>query len=119
MLHKLDAHDDNENKVLILPRIPMRYGGKQFQFGLTGNQFLLKVTFALIMDSAQAQGQSAAKCGILLPKSVWTHGQMYVAFSRCGNPNNICVWAEQEQFAERGYCSDKKYVKNVVFHQII
>ena len=94
VLHKLKAQDDDKNKVLILPRIPMRYGGKQFQFGLTRLQFPLKVAFALTIN--RAQGQSAAKCGILLPKSVWTHGQIYVSFSRCGNPNNICIWAEQE-----------------------
>ncbi|EJK47744.1 hypothetical protein THAOC_33518, partial [Thalassiosira oceanica] len=41
-------------------------------------------------------GQSVDKCGILLPKNVWTHGQIYVAFSRCGNPNNVFVWANQE-----------------------
>ena len=91
------------------PKIPMRYGGKQFQYGLTRLQFPLKMAFALTMNLAQ--GQSATKCGILLPKSVWTQGQIYVAFSRCGNPNNNCVWAEQEQFTEKGYSSDKKYVK--------
>ena len=95
----------------------MRYGGKQFQFGLTRLQFPLKVAFSLTIN--RAQGQSAEKCGILLPKSVWTHEQIYVSFSRYGNPNNICIWTEQEQFTERGYCSDKKYVKNVVFRQII
>ena len=89
-----------------------------FSLGVcTRLQFPLKVAFTLTMN--RAQGQSAAKCGILLPTSVWTHGQIYVAFSRCGNPNNICVWAEREQFTDRGYCSDKKYVKNAVFRQII
>ena len=115
MLHKLNAQDDDKNKILILPRISIRYGGKQFQFGLTRLEFPLKVAFALTMN--RAQGQPATKLGMLLPKSV--HGQIYVAFSRCGNPNNICAWAEEEQSTERGYCSDKKYVKNVVFRQII
>ena len=59
------------------------------------------------------------KYGILLPKDVWTHGQIYVAFSRCGNPNNIYVWAEQQQFHDLDLPQDKKFVKNVVYTEVI
>ena len=31
VLHKLDAKDDDKNKVLILPRIPLRYRGTIFR----------------------------------------------------------------------------------------
>ena len=58
-------------------------------------------------------------CGILLPKDVWTHGQIYVAFSRCGNPNNIYVWAEQSQFETYSLSKQKTYVKNVVYDEVI
>ena len=59
------------------------------------------------------------KCGILLPKDVWTHGQIYVAFSRCGNPNNIYVWAEQSQFETYNLSKQKTYDKNVVYDEVI
>ena len=95
----------------------MRYGGRSFKFGITRLQFPLKVAFALTIN--RAQGQSAVKCGILLPKNVWTHGQIYVAFSRCGNPNNIYVWAEQSQFKDDNLEKGKYYVKNVVYHEVI
>ena len=95
VLHKLNAKQDDQNKVLILPRIPMRYGGRSFKFGITRLQFPLKFAFALTIN--RAQGQSAVKCGILLPKNVWTHGQIYVVFSRCENPNNMYFVAEQAQ----------------------
>ena len=117
VLHKLDAHDDDKNKVLILPRIPTRYGGKSFPFELTRLQFPIKIAFALTIN--RAQGQSVQKCGILLPKNVWTHGQIYVAFSRSGNPNNVYVWAEQSQFKEHSLDPERKYVKNVVYRQVI
>ena len=117
VLHKLDAWDDDKNKVLILPRIPMKYGGQTFPFELTRLQFPLKVAFALTIN--RAQGQSAKKGGILLPKNVWTHGQIYVAFSQCGNPRNIHVWAEQSQFGEYNLDPWKKYIKNVVFKEVI
>ena len=59
------------------------------------------------------------KCGILLPKDVWTHGQIYVAFSRCGNPNNIYVWGEQSQFESYNLSKQKTYVKNVFYNEVI
>ena len=117
VLHKLDAKEDDKNKVLILPRIPLRYGGQSFPFELTRLQFPIKIAFALTIN--RAQGQSVTTCGILLPKNVWTHGQIYVAFSRCGNPNNIYVWAEQSQFKDYKLDPGKKYVKNVVYHEVI
>ena len=87
VLEKLNAKKDDKNKMLILPRIPLKYGGMKFPFELSRLQFPVKVAYALTIN--RAQGQSASKCGILLPKNVWTHGQIYVAFSRSGNPSNV------------------------------
>jgi hypothetical protein len=118
VLDKLDAKEDDKSKQLILPRIPLRYGGQSFPFELCRLQFPIKIAFALTIN--KAQGQSAGKCGILLPKDVWTHGQIYVAFSRSGNPNNVFVWAEQSQFTkEYDLPPGKKYVKNVVYREVI
>jgi hypothetical protein len=118
VLHKLDYKEGDKNKVLILPRIPLRYGGQSFPFELTRLQFPIKIAFALTIN--RAQGQSVTTCGILLPKNVWTHGQIYVAFSRCGNPNNLYVWAEQSQFKDYEKLDPKKtYVKNVVYQEVI
>ena len=66
ILHKLDAKGDDKNNALILPQIPCHYGGRNFPFELTRLQFPLKIAFALTIN--RAQGQSAQKCGILLPK---------------------------------------------------
>lgn len=92
LLEKLNHNKGDKNTNLLLPRIPMKYGGKQFLFELTRLQFPIKIAFALTIN--RSQGQSVSKCGILLLKNVWTHCQMYVTFSRCGNPKNIYVWAE-------------------------
>ena len=48
-------------------------------------------------------------------KNVWTHGQIYVAFSRFGNPNNLYVWAEQSQFEDYKLVRGEKYVKHIVY----
>ena len=67
----------------------------------------------------RAQGQSAEKCGISLTKHVWAHGQIYVAFSRCGNPNNVYVWEEQSLFEKYDLDPTKKYVANVVYLEVL
>ena len=98
-MHKLNAQDGDKNKILL--RIPMKYGGKQSQFRLTRLQFPFTVAFLFTMK--RALGQSATKCGILLPESVWIHEQIYIALLPiCRNPNKFCIWAEEEQFTERG-----------------
>ena len=74
-------------------------------------QFPIKIAYCRTIN--RAQGQSASKCGILLLKDVWTHGQIYVVFSRCGNPNNIYVWAEKSQFETYNLSKQKTCVKNV------
>ena len=79
VLHKLEAGPDDKDKVLILPRIPLRYNGVDLPFEICRLQFPVKLAFALTIN--RSQGQSVSKCGILLPKNVWTHGQIYVAFS--------------------------------------
>ena len=118
VLEKLHAEEGDKNKVLILPRIPMKHAmSDKFAFELTRLQFPIKIAFALTMN--RAQGQSAEKCGILLPKHVWAHGQIYVAFSRCGNPNNVHVWAEQSLFEKHDLDPAKKYVANVVYSEVL
>jgi len=117
VLQKLNANKDDKDAILILPRIPLRYGGHAFPFELTRLQFPIKIAFALTIN--RAQGQSVTICGILLPKNVWTHGQIYVAFSRTGNPNNIYVWAEQSQFEDYKLDPSKTYMKNIVYREVI
>ena len=53
---------------------------------------------AYYMTFNRAQGQSVEKCGLLLPQSLFTHGQLYVGLSRCRDPKNVFVCANQEDF---------------------
>jgi len=115
-LEKLDANG-NEDDILQLPRISMRYDPDDQPLTMTRLQFPIKPAFAVTFH--RSQGQSVEKCGILLPRDVWTHGQIYVAFSRCGNPRNVCVWAEQDQFKDMGLDSTCKYMKNVVWTEVL
>ena len=41
------------------------------------------------MTINKSQGQTFRRTGLLLPESCFAHGQLYVAFSRCGYPTNV------------------------------
>ena len=117
LLEKLNPKVGDTNITLLLPRIPMNHKSKHFPYTVSWLQFPIKIAYCLTIN--RTQWQSASKYGILLPNDVWTHGQIYVAFSRCGNPNNIYVWAEQSQFDAYNSSEDKKNVKNIVYEDII
>ena len=68
-------------------------------------------------DIQQSARPIIEKCGILLPTSVWTHGQLYVALSRCSNKRNLKIYANQDEFIHLqlppGY-----YTRNVVYAEL-
>ena len=122
-MEKLKCDEDDENKILILPRIPTSSTQTNFPFALKRIQFPIKLAYAVTFNRAQSQTVTGL-CGILLPKNVWTHGQIYVAFSRCGNPRNMSVWADQDVFKDNPRVKAKikrgcTYVSNVVYKDVL
>lgn len=133
--------------------------GTKLPFLLKRLQFPIKPAFALTVNRSQSQ-TFAGKCGIILPRSIWTHGectgrsccchppdaftvnnelfnttiyrsntvifhpgQLYVSFSRCGNPDDIFVWVDQSDFHDmkQGGELDKEktYTHNIVYQEVI
>jgi hypothetical protein len=58
-------------------------------FTLRRRQFPLRLAFAMTIN--KAQGQTLQTVGVYLPKPVFCHGQLYVAFSRCGSQRGVRV----------------------------
>jgi ATP-dependent DNA helicase PIF1 len=72
---------------VFIPRIPMIPTDMRFQFKRL--QFPFRVAFAIAIN--KAQGQSFEVCGLDLHMDCFSHGHLYVAYSRVGKPNNLYI----------------------------
>lgn len=58
-------------------------------------QFPIKLAYAMTIN--KSQGQSMSCVGLNLEDPCFSHGQLYVACSRVGNPNNLYVFAPENK----------------------
>ena len=84
--------------LLLIPHVIHLTKNDEFPFIMKHVQFPVKLAY--VMTFQRAQGQSLDKCGILLNRSVWTHGQLYVAMSGCGAMSWVKIYANQAEFEE-------------------
>ena len=70
----------------IIPRVTLYPSNNPYVFKFGRRQFPLR--HAYVMTINKSQGQTFSRTGLLLPESVFAHGQLYVAFSQCGYPPN-------------------------------
>jgi len=80
---------------LLIPRIPLSPTDAGLPFTLRRRQFPLRPAFAITIN--KAQGQTLQCVGVLLDEPVFTHGQLYFASSRCGDPSRIRFYVQNRQ----------------------
>ncbi|XP_060855199.1 ATP-dependent DNA helicase pif1-like [Metopolophium dirhodum] len=78
---------------IFLPKIPLYPNDFPVKFRRV--QFPIKVCFAMTIN--KAQGQTLTYCGVDLENNCFSHGQLYVAFSRVGRPDHLYVYAPQNK----------------------
>ena len=71
-------------KKCIIPRVTLYPSNSPYPFKFGRRQFPLR--HAYVMTINKSQGQTFRRTGLLLPESCFAHGQLYVAWSRCGYP---------------------------------
>jgi hypothetical protein len=77
---------DHHKKKCIIPRVTLYPSNNPYPFKFGRRQFPIR--HAYVMTINKSQGQTFNRTGLLLPESCFAHGQLYVAFSRCGYPPN-------------------------------
>ena len=80
-------------------------------FELQRRQPPIRVAFAMTIN--KAQGLTLRRVGGHVEEDVFSHGQLYVAFSRCGDPVNLCVFGPPPE------ADGAVWIKNVVYQEVL
>lgn len=100
----------------LLPKIMMREKDLNTPYELERRQFPVRLAYAMTIN--KAQGQTFDHVGVDLQRPVFAHGQLYVAFSRVKEFNNLKVRVAKN--GEQGKHSDgHTYTYNIVNQQIL
>ena len=102
------------NRVLI-PRVSLSPSDTNLPFQLKRVQFPLRLSYAMTIN--KSQGQTFEKVGMYLRRPCFSHGQLYVAFSRARALQHVKVKVYPSLL--QGYQRILCFTKNVVFRQIL
>ena len=78
-----------KGRTAFIPRIKLSPPTEAIGFHLVRKQFPIRLAFAMTIN--KSQGQSVKYMGLDLRTPVFTHGQFYVAISRCTSSENIKI----------------------------
>ena len=97
----------NRGNHILIPCITIAPSDTELPFTLKHHQFPLQPCFA--MSTNKAQGQTLQFVGIYLPDYVFTHGQLYIAFSRVTDPSALAVCLNNPE----------EFTRNIVFQEVL
>lgn len=80
---------DKAGEPVFIPRISLTPSSVDVPVQFTRRQFPVRLSFAMTIN--KSQGQSVKYVGIDLRNEVFSHGQLYVALSRCTSASRISV----------------------------
>jgi hypothetical protein len=112
--HTIDcevATGSNKGSRVLIPRITLTPSDPFLPFQLRRHQFPIRLSFAMTIN--KSQGQTFDRLGLLLPQPVFSHGQLYVAFSRVRSLTSIKVQIIKEEK------NGRHKTKNIVFKEIL
>lgn len=113
--HTIDcevATGSNKGNRILIPRITLTPSDAFLPFKLRRHQFPIRLSFAMTIN--KSQGQTFNRLGLLLPQPVFSHGQLYVAFSRVRSLASIRVLIIGESNNHK-----PTKTRNVVFPEVL
>ncbi|KAH9557258.1 hypothetical protein CY35_07G076300 [Sphagnum magellanicum] len=119
--HTIDAKiatGPDKGRRVFIPRLSITPSDtERMPFILRRRQFPLQPAFAMTIN--KAQGQTLQTVGVYLPKLVFCHGQLYVAFSRCGSWRGVRVLVQGDNKAALNGAPAGVYNNNVVYCEVL
>ena len=97
----------NKGKCVLIPRITIAPLDTELPFTLKRQQFQIRPCFA--ESTNKAQGKTLDFVGIYLSSSVFTPGQLYVAFSRVQSSFGVAVYVDDTD----------GFRKNIVYQEVL
>ena len=112
----------SKGELVCIPRLVLTPSDvKKMPFTLQRRQFPIRPAFAMTIN--KSQGQTFKMIGVYLREPVFSHGQLYVAFSRVGRRQDLKVmvvngWKERPTDPNLGNLPAGVYTRNVVFKDV-
>ena len=98
-------------RTVFIPRIILIPKSGEYPFGWQRRQFPVRACFSVSVN--KSQGQTLKYVGVWGRSPLFTHGQLYVAVSRVGSPDNIKFAVKEDSDG------NPKAVENIVFREVL
>ena len=105
----------NLGNTVLIPRIKLAPSDTNLPFVLERHQLPLRLAYSMTIN--KAQGQTFEKVGIYLPSPVFSHGQLYVAFSRARSMAAVKVKVVNTH--QQGKQQGRTVTPNVLFREVL
>ena len=105
------ANGKRKGNTVFIPKIMMTPTDENDGFEWRRLQFPVKLSFAMTIN--KSQGQTLKNVAVWLKKSVFSHGQLYVASSRVGDPRHIRFYVKPIE--DMPHC----VTRNVVYEELL
>ena len=112
----MNDQNNGNQQIEFIPRITLTTFEDVYPFTLSRKQFPIKLSFAMTIN--KSQDQSLTNVGIDLCSPLFTHGQLYVAFSRSTDLQGIHVLLAEAN-SDQKHSSSKNTTDNIIFPELL